>query len=67
MIKMHDNFSKHGSAIKLPRLRPTDILYVIGNGYTTFQSTILITSMKVFDLSWYSPFRWKSALILTPC
>ena len=67
MIKMHDNFSKHGSTRKLPRPRPTDIVYVIGNGYTTFQSIILITSMKVFDLSWFSPFRWKSALILTPC
>ena len=67
MIKMHDNFSKHGSTTKLPRPRPTDIVYVISNGYTTFQSIILITSMKVFDLSWFSPFRWKSALILTPC
>ena len=67
MIKMHDIFSKQGSTSKLPRPRPTDIVYVIGNGYTTFQSIILITSMKVFDLSWFSPFRWKSALILTPC
>ena len=67
MIKMHDIFSKQGSTVKLPRPRPTDIVYVIGNGYTTFQSIILITSMKVFDLSWFSPFRWKSALILTPC
>ena len=67
MIKMHDNFSKHGSTRKLPGPRPTDIVYVIGNGYTTFQSIIFITSMKVFDLSWFSPFRWKSALILTPC
>ena len=67
MIKMHDIFNKQGSTGKLPRPRPTDILYVIGNGYATFQSLILITSMKVFNLSWFSPFRWKSALILTPC
>ena len=67
MIKMHDIFSKHGSNEKLPRPRPTDILYVMGNGYATFQSLIFITSMKVFNLSWFSPFRWKSALILTPC
>ena len=67
MIKMHDNFSKHGSIAKLARPRPTDILYVINGGYATFQSLILITSMKVFNLSWFSPFRWKSALILTPC
>jgi len=67
MIKMHDIFSKHASTVKLPRPRPTDIVYVISNGYTTFQSLILITSMKVFNLSWFSPFRWKSALILTPC
>ena len=67
MIKMHDIFSKQGSTVKLPRPRPTDNLYTIGNGYTTFQSLIWITSMKVFNLSWFSPFRWKSALILTPC
>ena len=67
MIKMHDIFSKQGSKCKLPRPRPTDIVYVIGNGYATFQSLIWITSMKVFNLSWFSPFRWKSALILTPC
>ena len=67
MIKMHDIFSKQGSTVKLHRPRPTDILYVINNGYATFQSLILITSMKVFNLSWFSPFRWKSALILTPC
>ena len=67
MIKMHDIFSKHGSNQKLPRPRPRVILYVIGNGYATFQSLIFITSMKVFNLSWFSPFRWKSALILTPC
>ena len=67
MIKMHDIFSKQGSTSKLPRPRPTDILYVINDGYATFQSLILITSMKVFNLSWFSPFRWKSALILTPC
>ena len=67
MIKMHDIFNKQGSTGKLPRPRPTDIVYVIGNGYTTFQSLIWITSMKVFNLSWFSPFRWKSALILTPC
>ena len=67
MIKMHDIFSKQGPTSKLPRPRPTDIVYVIGNGYTTFQSLIWITSMKVFNLSWFSPFRWKSALILTPC
>ena len=56
---MHDIFSKHGSNEKLPRPRPTDILYVLGNGYATFQSLILITSMKVFNLSGFSPFRWK--------
>ena len=67
MIKMHVIFSKQGSTLKLPRPRPTDIVYVINDGYTTFQSLILITSMKVFNLSWFSPFRWKSALILTPC
>ena len=67
MIKMHDIFSKQGSTAKLPRPLPTDILYVINNGYATFQSLILITPMKVFNLSWFSPFRWKSALILTPC
>jgi len=67
MIKMHDIFSKQGSKCTLPSPRPTDIVYVIGNGYATFQSLIFITSMKVFNLSWFSPFRWKSALILTPC
>ena len=67
MIKMHDIFNKQGSTGKLPRPRHTDIVYVIGNGYATFQSLIWITSMKVFNLSWFSPFRWKSALILTPC
>ena len=67
MIKMHDIFNKHGSTGKLPRPRPTDIVYVIGNGYATFQSLIWITSMEVFNLSRFSPFRWKSALILTPC
>ena len=67
MIKMHDIFGKQGSTSKLPRPRPTDIVYVISNGYATFQSLIWITSMKVFNLSWFSPFRWKSALILTPC
>ena len=67
MIKMHDIFNKQGSTVKLPRPRPTVIVYVINNGYATFQSLILITSMKVFNLSWFSPFRWKSALILTPC
>ena len=67
MIKMHDIFNKQGSTGKLARPRPVDIVYVISNGYTTFQSLISITSMKVFNLSWFSPFRWKSALILTPC
>ena len=67
MIKMHDIFSKQGSTVQLPRPRHTDIVYVISNGYATFQSLIFITSMKVFNLSWFSPFRWKSALILTPC
>ena len=59
MIKMHDIFNKQGSTAKLPRPLPTDIVYVIGNGFTTFQSLIWITSMKVFNLSWFSPFRWK--------
>ena len=67
MIKMHDIFNKQGSTSKLPKPRPTDILYVIGKGYATFQSLIWITSMKVFNVSWFSPFWWKSALILTPC
>ena len=67
MIKMHDIFSKHGSNGKLPRPRPTDILYVTDNGCATFQSLIFITSMKVFNLSWFSPFPCKSALVLTPC
>ena len=67
MIKMHDIFSKHGSTAKLPRPRPTDIIYVISDGYATFQGLILITSMKIFNLSWFSPFTLKSALILTPC
>ena len=49
MIKMHDIFSKQGSTFKLPRPRPTDIVYVISNGYATFQSLIFITSMKVFN------------------
>ena len=64
---MHDIFSKQGSTFKLPRPRTTDIVYVISNGYATFESLIWITSMKVFNLSWFSPFGWKSALILTPC
>ena len=59
MIKMHDIFSKHGSIAKLPRPRPTDIVYVINDGYATFQGLIWITSMKVFDLSWFSPFVGK--------
>ena len=67
MIKMHNIFNKQGSTGKLPRPRPTDILYVINNGFATFQSLILINSMKVFNLSWFSPFQCKSALILTPC
>ena len=67
MIKMHDMFSLQGSNGWLPRPRPTDTLFVIGNGYATFQSLIWITSMKVFNLSWFSPFPCKSALILTPC
>ena len=67
MIKMHDIFNKQGSTVKLPRPRATDIVYIINNGYATFQSLILITSMKVFNLSWFSPFQCKSALILTPC
>ena len=67
MIKMHDIFNKQGSTAKLPRPLHTDIVYVIGNGFTTFQSLIWITSMKVFNLSWFSPFPCKSALILTPC
>ena len=67
MIKMHDIFIKHGSTIKLPRPRPRDVVYVISNGYATFQGLISIISMKVCNLSWFSPFRWKSALILTPC
>ena len=67
MIKMHDIFNKQGSTGKLPRPRPADIVYIISNGYTTFQSLFWITSMNIFKLSWFSPFRWISALILTPC
>ena len=67
MIKMHDIFSKQGSKCKLPRPQPTDIVYASSNGYTTFQGLIWITSMKIFNLSWFSPFTLKSALILTPC
>jgi len=40
MIKMHDIFSKHGSTLKLPRPRPTDIIYAITYGYATFQGLI---------------------------
>ena len=67
MINMHDIFNKQGYTGKLPRPLPTDIVYVINNGYTTFQSLKWITSMIVFNLSWFSPLWWKSALILTPC
>ena len=67
MIKMHDIFNKQGSTGKLPRPRPTVNVYVINDGYATFQGLIWISSMKFFNLSWFSPFRWKSALILTPC
>ena len=67
MIKMHDIFNKQGSTAKLPRPRPTDIVYVINDGYATFQGLIWLASMKVFNLSWFSPFQCKSALILTPC
>ena len=49
--KMHNIFSKHGSTSKLPRPRPTDTAYVINNRYATFQSLILITSTKIFNLS----------------
>ena len=51
MIKMHDIFNKHGSTGKLPRPRPTDIIYVISNGYATFQSLILIISMNKLKLN----------------
>ena len=51
IIKMHDIFNKHGSTAKLPRPWPTDIVYVINNGYATFQSLISITSMKIVNLS----------------
>ena len=67
MIKMHDIFNKQGSTGKLPRPRPTVNVDVINNGCATFQSLIWITSMKVFIVSWFSPFQCKSALILTPC
>ena len=67
MIKMHDIFHKQGSPVKLPRPRATDIVYASSNVYATFQSLIWIASMKVVNLSWFSPFQWKSALILTPC
>ena len=59
MIKMHNIFSKYGSTAKLPRPQPTDIVYVINNGYATFQGLILVTSMKFFNVSWFSPFREK--------
>ena len=48
---MHDIFSKHASTVKLPRPQPTDIVYAPSNGYATFQGLILITSMKIFNLS----------------
>jgi len=64
---MHDIFNKQGSTVKLTRPRATDIVYIINNGYATFQSLIWITSMKVFNVSWFSPFQCKSALIPTPC
>ena len=67
MIKLHVIFNKQGSTLQKQYSRPTDIAYIIGNGYATFEGLILITSMKVFNLSWFSPFTWKSALILTPC
>ena len=59
MIKMHDIFNKQGSTGKLPRPRPTDIVYVIVNGYTTFHGLIWITSMKVFNLSDFHHFDGK--------
>jgi len=40
MIKMHDIFNKQGSTVKLTRPRATDIVYIINNGYATFQSLI---------------------------
>ena len=49
MIKMHDIFSKQGSTFKLPRPQPTDNIYVIGNGYATFQSCLLYTSDAADD------------------
>ena len=59
MIKMHDIFNKQGSTGKLPRPRPTDIVYVISDGYATFQSLIWITSMNIFNLSWFHHFDEK--------
>ena len=59
MIKMHDICSKHGSTCYLPRPRPRDVVYVINNGYATFQSLISITSMKVFNLSDFHHFDGK--------
>ena len=58
MIKMHDISSKPGSNSKLPRPRPTDIVYVISNGYATFESLISITSMKA-NLSHFHHFDGK--------
>jgi len=40
MIKMHDIFIKHGSIAKLPRPRPTVVVYIINDGYATFQGLI---------------------------
>ena len=54
MIKLHDIFNKQGSTRQKQYSRTTDAVYIIGNGYATFEGLILITS-------------WKSALILTPC
>jgi len=37
---MHDIFNEHGSTHKLPSPRPSVIVYLISNGYATFQSLI---------------------------
>ena len=58
MIKMHDIFNKHGSTYKLPRPRPTDIVYVINDGYATFQTLILIKCRRFYiigDIFNFSP------------
>ena len=45
-VCVEDLDKKNRHIVFWPRPRPTNNVYVIGNGYATFQSLILITSMK---------------------